>query len=110
MLGSKVKGELAEKKAADFLIRSGFRILERNFSCKVGELDIIAQKEGVLHFVEVKSGENFEAVYNLTPQKLQRVLKTTHYYLKKNGFDMPYSIDAIIVQKEEIEYLENITM
>lgn len=110
MLGSRAKGNLAEEKAVTFLIRNGFRVLERNFSCKVGELDIIAQKEGVLHFVEVKSGENFEAIYNLTPQKLQRVLKTTQFYLKKTGLDMPFSIDAIVVQKEEIEHLENITL
>ena len=47
-------------------------MVERNFFSQFGEIDIIALKKGVLHFIEVKSGENFDPIYAITPSKLKR--------------------------------------
>ena len=52
---SRVKGNLAEDKACKFLDENGFMLVERNFYSRFGEIDIIASKDEVLHFVEVKS-------------------------------------------------------
>lgn len=49
-------GRLGEDIAAGYLKRRGFVVLARNYRKKFGELDIVAQKDGVLHFVEVKAG------------------------------------------------------
>lgn len=49
-------GKLGEHIAEQYYIRHGYTIISRNCNVKVGELDIVAQKDGVLHFVEVKSG------------------------------------------------------
>lgn len=105
------KGKYFETKAVDFLQSNGFKIIEQNYYAKkLGEIDIIAQKDSVYHFVEVKSGESFEAVYNITPQKLYKLYRAIDYYLKEKKLDVAYCIDAIIFAKEELEYLENITL
>ncbi|MBP9821284.1 MAG: YraN family protein [Candidatus Pacebacteria bacterium] len=48
-------GEIGEKIAEMFLVKHGFTILERNFTCKAGEIDIICKKADKVHFIEVKS-------------------------------------------------------
>ena len=55
---SKVKGRTGEAAAAEILRKKGYKILGMNFSCRAGEIDIIAQKENVVVFVEVKTRKN----------------------------------------------------
>ena len=117
-------GKLGEDLATEYLRKHHFRIVERNFHAKGGEIDIItidsSEKEPVLCFIEVKTrtsalfGTPFEAI---TPWKLQFIEKTAIYYtiLHKN---LPKSlrIDAISVildknnKVKEIEYMKNIGM
>jgi putative endonuclease len=108
---SRTKGNLAEDKACEFLDENGFMIVERNFYSRFGEIDIIASKDEVLHFIEVKSGLDYEsAIQNITPQKLSRFIKTTQIYMKKNSLDVDFVIDAIIVTPKGVEMIENITL
>lgn len=108
---SRKKGDYFEDKAVEFLSSNGYLIVERNFYAKkLGEIDIIASKDEVYHFVEVKSGDSFEAVYNITPSKLHKLLRSIQYYLKVKKLDVAYCVDAIIFAGEELEYLENITL
>ena len=108
---SRAKGTLAETEATLFLEEKGYTIVERNFYSRFGEIDIIAQKEGVLHFVEVKSGVDFEkAILNITPKKLSRIIRTAQVYMKKTVSNMDYEIDAIVVTATSIEMIENITI
>ncbi len=108
---SRAKGNRAEEKAALFLYENGYEIVEKNFYSRFGEIDIIASKEGVLHFVEVKSGEDYElAIQNITPTKLSRLIKTAHVYMKKNALDVDFMFDALVVTPNKIEILENITI
>ena len=108
---SRAKGDKAEKSAVEFLQRNGYVVVQRNFYSRFGEIDIIAAKEGVVHFVEVKSAQDYEtAIYNITKTKLQKVVKTAQVYLKKNGLDTAYSFDAIIVTPDGIELVEDITL
>ena len=108
---SKTKGNLAEDKASSFLEENGFYIVERNFYSRFGEIDIIASKDDVLHFIEVKSGLDYEsAVQNITPQKLSRLIKTGDIYMKKNKLDVYYVYDGVIVTPKEIELIKNITL
>ncbi len=111
MQSTKSKGDYFEDKASEFLSSNGFNIIERNFYAKkLGEIDIIAIKDDIYHFVEVKSGDSFEAVYNITPSKLYKLLRSVQYYLKYKKITPSYCIDAIIFEGEELEYLENITI
>ncbi|MDD2697260.1 MAG: YraN family protein [Arcobacteraceae bacterium] len=108
---TKDKGNYFEDKAVGYLEDCGYLLVERNFYAKkLGEIDIIATKEGVYHFVEVKSGESFEAVYNITPSKLGKLKRSVEYYLQTKKLSVPYCIDAIIFAGEELEFLENITL
>ncbi len=109
-MNTKAKGNLAEDKAVEFLKSKNYQIIERNFYSRFGEIDIIAKKDNILHFIEVKSGENFEPIYNITPTKLKRIIKTLNLYLKKHKINNPYQIDAIIIKNNEIEYIKNISM
>jgi len=108
---SRSKGNAAEELAAKYLYENGFEIFERNFYSRFGEIDIIAYKDEVLHFVEVKSGEDYEkAIQNITPTKLSRLIKTGDIYLKKNGVDLDYMYDALIVVDQRVWLIENITL
>ena len=105
-------GNDAEDLATRFLEEAGFTIVERNYYArKLGEIDIIAQRDGVWHFIEVKSaGADFDPIYNLTPTKLRRVIHSTYYYLKTHHLDVAFSIDALLVRRGEVELIENVTM
>ncbi len=108
---SRHKGDLAEQKAIEFLKKDKFNIIERNFYAKnMGEIDIIAKKDDIYHFIEVKSGSNFDPIYNVSPSKLRKLIKSVHYYLKVKRLDVAYSIDVISIQNDDIELLENITI
>jgi len=109
----KLFGDQSEDLAEDFLRQEGYVILERNyFARKLGEIDIIAMCDDVLHFVEVKGGraEGFDPIYNITPSKLRKVIQSAQYYMKTKGLDIPFSIDALIVRGEEVEFIENVTL
>lgn len=106
------KGKYAETKACEYLSSQGFKIIEQNFFAKkIGEIDIIALKDGTYHFVEVKSAPLYEtAINNITPAKLSKIKRSVDYYLQLKKLDVTFCIDAIILVNEELEYLENITL
>ena len=108
---SRAKGNLAEDLACGFLGENGFIVQERNFYSRFGEIDIIATKDKVLHFIEVKSGVDYEsAIQNITPKKLSRLIKTGDVFIKKNALNADYMYDAIIVTPKKIWHVENITL
>ena len=108
---SRAKGNVAEERAVAFLEQSGFCVVERNFYSRFGEIDIIAIKEQVLHFIEVKSGEDYElAIQNITPTKLSRIIKTANVYMKKNAYDGDFCLDAVVVTPLDVEMLDNISL
>ena len=73
--------------AADYLKREKFKIIERNFRGKRGEIDIIAKKGKTLYFLEVKArgaGSIIDPLEAITPKKQQSIRRTAEYYLLKN--------------------------
>ena len=108
----KLYGDESENLATRFLEQEGYVILQRNyFARKLGEIDIIAKRDDVLHFIEVKSGRaDFDPVYNVTPAKLRKVINSAHYYMKTKKLDMAFSIDALIIRYDEVEFIENVTL
>jgi putative endonuclease len=108
---SRFKGNIAENKAVEYLKEKGHTIIERNFYAKkMGEIDIISTKDEVYHFVEVKSGESYDAVYNITPSKLHKLINSIYYYQKVKNLNSKFCIDAIIVYNNNIKMIENITL
>ena len=110
----KIFGDQSEELASEFLQRDGFRIMDRNFYAKkMGEIDIIAIKNQTIHFIEVKSSSNnnYEPIYNITPRKLQKIIKSSQYYLKQKKLtNLAFCIDALIIKNGEIDMIENITI
>ncbi|NPA51056.1 MAG: YraN family protein [Epsilonproteobacteria bacterium] len=111
-MNNRKKGALAEENVVNFLQANGFLILDRNFyAAKFGEIDIVASKEGVLHFIEVKSAyRDFEPIYNISRKKLNHLINSINFYLKSKRLNMAWVIDVAVVKGEEIELLENVTI
>lgn len=109
-MNTRKKGLKAEEVAVDYLKRNNYQIVTTNFYSKFGEIDIIAYKNNTFHFIEVKSGVNFEPIYNITPSKLNKIIKTAKYYIKINKISSPWCIDAIIIKKDSINHIKNITL
>ncbi len=109
---SREKGEIAERKAISFLQDLDFEIIETNFYAKkLGEIDIIAKKDNIYHFCEVKSAIDYEtAINNITNSKLSKIKRSANYYIQTKKLDTAYCIDAIIVTDKTIDFIENITI
>lgn len=101
-------GNLNEQRAVDFLCSKGFEIIKRNYYTRLGEIDIIAIKDRVLHFVEVKSGRGFEPIYNVTPKKIAHLCKTAQIFLQSYRGNEYYCFDVIIIQDDQLEWIENV--
>jgi len=106
---SRAIGFAAEDLASRYLLEHGFLLLERNFTTKFGEIDIIAKKDGILHFIEVKYSKKYDPLERITPAKLAKLYKTIDLYLLQKELDLPYQLDALIIQDEAIDFIENIT-
>ena len=81
------------------------------FSSKFGEIDVVAKKDGVLRFTEIKATQgDYEAEYRLTPAKFNKILKTIDFYLLQNGSQTDFQVDLIAIKKGEIKWIENISL
>ena len=94
-------GASGEELACDHLGRHGYRILARNFRCRSGEVDVIAEKDGTTVFVEVKErrgrghGAGYEAV---TYGKRRRVIRAARLFAASRGlWERPLRFDVISI-------------
>ncbi|MGN7453839.1 YraN family protein [Paenibacillus pasadenensis] len=98
----KESGRIGEDAAAAWLERGGLRLLERNWRCRLGELDLIAEDGGTLVFIEVRSartGSRFgSAAEALHGRKQLKVRQVAGVYLQQKGWDgRPIRFDAAAV-------------
>ena len=105
-------GAQGETRIADYLEKNGFSILKRNFTVRVGEVDIIACKNELLVFVEVKTRSNvyFNTSEVITPSKQKKIVLAAKTFLIQNNFqDKVYRFDVALVEKKsaEITYIPN---
>lgn len=108
-------GTWGEEIASKHLQKKGYAILERNFRCKMGELDIIAQKGELLVFIEVKTRNNLN--YGLpceaiTLEKKHHIKRVSTYYIRQHQLEnLDLRIDVIEILKIEgktyIHHLED---
>lgn len=104
-------GSLAEDAACRFLRKKGFSIVARNWHCPYGEIDIIAQRAQLLLFVEVKYRKNAQfggAAYSITPAKLGKIANSTQAYLTQHPHRGDVRVDAVLIQGETLQHIENI--
>lgn len=104
------KGALAEQRARDYLVANAFSIVESNYYTPYGEIDIVALKDNIYHFIEVKSGKNFEPLLNVTPRKLDRIYKSIAIYLANHALDVAHCVDIITIKKDKIAFFGNVSL
>ena len=93
-------GQFGEEQAARYLRRRFYSIVERNYRCRFGEIDLIARRGGILAFVEVKlrkDDAHGEAREFVTAQKQQRVLAAAQLWLSQNETELQPRFDVIEV-------------
>ena len=105
---SRLKGNIGEDFAAKYLEKDGYKILERNYATKMGEIDIIAQKERYIVFVEVKSRAEdclYPPCEAVTFSKQRKICKTAMLYKLRKGFEGQPRFDVfeIIYDKMTLE-------
>jgi putative endonuclease len=100
-MNTRNRGQLAEQVAVDYLVAHGYRIVERNFLCKLGEIDIIAKHDGDLVFVEVRSGKRtptFDPIFSVDRKKQEKIIRTAQIYLSKHFRNEPACrFDVVLV-------------
>ncbi|MDE6276293.1 MAG: YraN family protein [Clostridia bacterium] len=100
-----------ENAAVEYLKKQGYTILERNFSTKVGEIDIIVQDKDTIVFVEVKARENTkfgQPIESITPQKVHHIIRTAQWYLTaKRKYNSPCRFDVVEVLRGEVTHTKN---
>lgn len=106
-------GNLGEKLAKDFLEKRGYRILETNYRCPAGEIDIIARHEDTLVFIEVrakKSRQFGSPEESITPVKMARLRAlAAHYGQTHDNLPVLWRIDVVSIEldkREKVSRLE----
>ncbi len=106
-------GKFGEDAVCAYLERKGYLVIKRNYRIRGGEIDIIAQKDGYIAFVEVKTrssdsiSNGFDAIDS---NKIKAVIRTAENYLNKYPSDLQPRFDAaqVIVENDKIPYIEYI--
>ncbi len=124
-MDSKQFGNFGEKVACRYLEQKGYRILDRNYTKELsavlkGEIDIIAKKDGIISFIEVKTsqsfpGESFSPEDRVNFSKQRQIIKIAQMWLgeKKIPLDSKWQIDVISLKinlaskKAKIRHFEN---
>lgn len=108
MTNKRTLGENYEMLAVNYLLSQGYTVIERNFFMRGGELDLIAEKENVLCFIEVKYRRNENAgnaAEAVTPSKIKNIIKTARFWLLKHPaygeHDIRFDVIAITGVKFE---------
>lgn len=114
----KLLGAFGEDVVCRWMKRRGYKIAERNFSCRLGEVDIIARQGAYIVFVEVKLRKNAEygeAREFVTPAKQRRVILAAELWLAKNRTDLQprfdvaevYAPQGLETKRPEVNYIKD---
>jgi putative endonuclease len=103
------KGRQGEDLAVKYLGKNGYKILERNFRSKLGEIDIIAREKKDIVFIEVKTRSSADFGYpeeSVGRQKQERIKNCASFYLQKKNINLPvrFEVLSILKKKEKISF------
>ncbi|MDD4568529.1 MAG: YraN family protein [Tepidanaerobacteraceae bacterium] len=113
-MNNKQIGALGEKQAAEYLKSKNYKILQMNFSCRYGEIDIIAKDKTTIVFVEVKArrssnyGKGMESV---NYRKQQKIRKVALYFFKQNPSlfsNLRFDVIDIMMKNDHVVQIEHI--
>jgi putative endonuclease len=95
------RGVQAEALAAEFLERNGLAVIERNYRCRLGEIDLIAREGNIMVFVEVRqraSGAFGGAAASITRAKRARLVLAARHYLSRLGSEPACRFDVLLIE------------
>lgn len=107
-------GKEGELEAVQYLVNDGHQIVQRNFRLRFGEIDIIAFKEKVLYFIEVKNWKNhyIHPLESVTPKKISKMRKLAECFFSRNlefrDGEQIISFGLITVQKQKICFYKDL--
>ena len=106
------RGEHAEALAAEYLEGRGLKILERNYRCRFGEIDIVARNGATIVFVEVRARTSEAyggAAGSITPATRKRLLAAARHYLARQGTHCACRFDVVLMSgsPQQIEWIAN---
>lgn len=97
-------GDASEQLAEQYLVERGYRILDRQFLTRMGEIDLVAEQGGEIVFVEVKARHTDEFGYPeaaVTKSKLRKIANTAELYLRiKQLTNKPFRIDVVAIEHQ----------
>lgn len=104
-------GNRAEEQACKYLEKNNYKIIQRNFSSKIGEIDIIAYKNDTIIFIEVKyrrSGSHGSAIEAVNYRKQKKIIKISKYFLLKNEkyYQNNIRYDVIGISNNKIDHIK----
>ncbi|HOX96692.1 MAG TPA: YraN family protein [Candidatus Woesebacteria bacterium] len=108
---NKITGNIGEELATEYLEKKGYKIKERNFRTRFGEIDIICWDGKILVFVEVKTkiGHDFgEPEEMVNKSKIGKVKKMGEVYLQDKGLDVLCRVDVVAIVMQNSESVERI--
>jgi len=94
------RGVQSEDEALRFLRREGLKLEERNYTCRLGEIDLVMRDGATLVFVEVRMRRNHSfgaAAESITPRKRSRLLAAARHYLAGRGVMPVCRFDAVLI-------------
>lgn len=106
-----LKGRLAEDAALAYLQQHGLQLVQRNFLCKGGELDLIMRDGHSLVFVEVRQRSSARfggALASITPAKQRRMVHAAQTFLQRQPGLPACRFDAVAIEGSQIDWLKNI--
>lgn len=117
-LNKKEKGKFFQQIAEEYLKRKKYKIIDRNFLWKKGEIDIIAKKDDKIIFIEVRGKENedIRGYETVDLKKQKRIIETAKFYLESKNLygkkDVRFDVISINLKDEkiELEHFENAFM
>lgn len=93
-------GRAAENAAANYLVQQGFKVIDQNWRRRMCEIDIVARKDDVIYFVEVKyreHGYQGTGLEYITPTKLKQMTFAASMWVSENNWNEDYNLSAIEV-------------
>jgi putative endonuclease len=105
-----VEGDAAEQRALLFLQAQGLTLVERNFRCKGGEIDLVMRDGGSLVFVEVRKRADTRhggAAASVTARKQARLIVAAQLFLQRYRMPPACRFDVIAIDGEAMDWLKN---
>lgn len=105
------QGRLWERTARTHLERHGLALVEANFACRAGEIDLVMRERDTLVFVEVRQRAGRQhggAAASITPAKIRRLVRAAQTYLLRFPRPPPCRFDVVAIDGGQLDWLRNV--